>query len=239
MQKYTSILKSLYWLTLFSLAISYLESAVVVYLRELYYPSGFDFPLVMMKESIAVVEILRELSTLIIIFSIAMLAGNNLKQRVAWFFYIFAVWDIGYYLFLKILLNWPESLMTWDILFLIPTTWTGPVIAPLLVSFAMTGLTALLLRHDNLNPSHRVDKTTWIVLITGATVVFVAFIFDYSNHMLKHCSLSGLFDPAKVADALALYIPAVFCWWLFLPGLAIILFGFFRLFKSATHIAKV
>lgn len=238
MQKNTSVRRTLCWLTLFSLAISYLESAVVVYLRELYYPGGFSFPLAMMKDSIALVEIVRELATLIIILSIAMLAGNNLKQRVAWFFYIFAVWDIGYYVFLKVILNWPEGLMTWDILFLIPTTWTGPVIAPLIVSCLMIGLTALLLRHDHLNPSYRIDKVTWIVLLFGAAVVFVAFIIDYSSHMLKHCTVSELFDPAKVAAAVAVYIPAVFCWWLFLPGIVFILYGFFRLYKSATLITR-
>ena len=38
------------WMTVFFAAMAFLESAVVVYLRALYYPEGFDFPLVPMDD---------------------------------------------------------------------------------------------------------------------------------------------------------------------------------------------
>jgi hypothetical protein len=38
-------IKTIIWLAVFSMAMGYLESAVVVYLRKLYYPDGFKFPL--------------------------------------------------------------------------------------------------------------------------------------------------------------------------------------------------
>ena len=37
--------KRLIWLTIYAVAMAYLESAVVVYLRAIYYPEGFGFPL--------------------------------------------------------------------------------------------------------------------------------------------------------------------------------------------------
>ncbi|MBK6833902.1 MAG: hypothetical protein IPG89_06345 [Bacteroidetes bacterium] len=58
------------------------------------------------------------------------IAGKTRLTRFAYFIIAFAIWDIFYYVFLYVLLQWPESLFTWDILFLVPVPWTGPVIAP-------------------------------------------------------------------------------------------------------------
>src|ERR1700682_679599 len=41
------------WLTIYVVAMAYVESAVVVYLRALYYPHGFDFPLATMPPPMA------------------------------------------------------------------------------------------------------------------------------------------------------------------------------------------
>lgn len=51
-----SLLKKIVWLILFSIAMGYLESAVVVYLREIYYPNGFVFPLTPIDSTIAITE---------------------------------------------------------------------------------------------------------------------------------------------------------------------------------------
>src|SRR4030043_48057 len=135
--KLTDIRRTFIWLTVFSIAMAYLESAVVVYLRAIMYPEGFDFPLAPMQPGIAVTEIFREAATIIMLLGAGYLGGRYLTQRFAWFIYCFAIWDIFYYVFLKMLDHWPASLMTWDILFLIPTTWTGPVLTPLIVSLTM------------------------------------------------------------------------------------------------------
>ena len=115
----------------------FLEAAVVVYLREILYPGGFSFPLSPVPASLALTEIFREVATLVMLVSIGILAGRKFSTGFAWFIYSFAIWDIFYYIFLKAVLGWPESLMTWDVLFLIPTTWTGPVLTPVLVSLTM------------------------------------------------------------------------------------------------------
>ncbi len=217
------------WITVFGMAVGFMESAVVVYLREIYYPAGFSFPLKTMQGIPGVTELLRELSTLVILTSIAFLAGTNLRQRLAWFFYTFAVWDIFYYVFLKLLINWPESLNTWDILFLLPTTWVGPVIAPIVVSLTMILFAVVLLRIDRMQPFYKPGKLTLLLLMGGAIVVFISFILDYSVFMISQCGFSGLLNKELVNRAVQEYIPVKFDWWLFLPGMLLIYAGLGRM----------
>ncbi|WP_457595630.1 hypothetical protein [Hydrogenimonas sp.] len=133
------------WFTLWGAAFGYIESAVVVYLREIYYPQGFSFPLVPIEENILLTETLREAATLILLWATATLSYTALQSRVAAFFILFGIWDICYYLFLKLLLDWPATLFTWDILFLIPAPWVGPVWAPLVVSSGLILLSGAVL----------------------------------------------------------------------------------------------
>ena len=137
--------QQLFTITAFAIAMGFLESAVVVYLREILYPEGFAFPLSPIPVSLALTELLREVATLIMLVGIGIIAAKRFSTGFAWFIYSFAIWDIFYYLFLKLLLDWPESLFTWDVLFLIPTTWTGPVLSPILVSLTMILLALVIL----------------------------------------------------------------------------------------------
>ncbi len=223
------VIYTLGWITVFGMAVGFMESAVVVYLRELYYPHGFSFPLQTMQGRVGLTELLRELSTLIILTSIAFLAGTNIRQRFAWFFYTFAVWDIFYYGFLKLLINWPESLLTWDILFLLPTTWVGPVIAPVVISLTMILFSAILLYIDRRLPSFYPGKFNLFLLIGGAFVVFISFILDYSVFMIRQCGFSGLLNEEIVNRAVQNYVPVKFDWWLFLPGMFLIYAGLGRM----------
>ena len=223
------VIYTLGWITVFGMAVGFMESAVVVYLRELYYPHGFSFPLQTMQGKVGLTELLRELSTLIILTSIAFLAGTNIRQRFAWFFYTFAVWDIFYYGFLKLLINWPESLLTWDILFLLPTTWVGPVIAPVVISLTMILFSAILLYIDRRLPSFYPGKFNLFLLIGGAFVVFISFILDYSVFMIRQCGFSGLLNEEIVNRAVQNYVPVKFDWWLFLPGMFLIYAGLGRM----------
>jgi hypothetical protein len=83
------------------------------------------------------VEKFREAATIVILVAIAYVAGKNARQRVGAFLISFACWDIMYYVFLKIIADWPSSLMTRDVFFLLPVTWIGPVITPLVIATAM------------------------------------------------------------------------------------------------------
>jgi len=118
----------------------------------------------MEDEHLALTEIFREAATLIMLVGIGIIAGRNSSERFAWFLYSFAVWDIFYYVFLKLLLNWPESFMTWDILFLIPVTWVGPVIAPVIVSITMIAFALIILYSNQKSIPVTIKSSEWICL---------------------------------------------------------------------------
>src|SRR6266511_3308216 len=122
------------WLIIYAVAMAYVESAVVVYLRALYFPQGFAFPLVPLPPDMLAIEIGREVATLVVLLGVAMLAGPERWDRLLVLGVIFGVWDLFYYVWLWVLLRWPPSPLTWDVLFLIPVPWTGPVLAPAVVS---------------------------------------------------------------------------------------------------------
>jgi hypothetical protein len=216
------------------MSMGYLESSVVVYLRELYYPSGFEFPMTHMPYNIVLTEVLREIATLLMILSVAFLAGKNSRQRFAWFLFVFAIWDIFYYVFLKLLLNWPDSLLTWDILFMIPLVWTGPVLAPIISSVTMILLAGIMLYSDGQSVDFKSQWMAIVLIISGAIIVFLSYIFDFSAFMLKHYPLSGLFQYNLNQEALKQYVPVHFNWTLFIVGELLIFVGFVFLIKKRT-----
>jgi hypothetical protein len=139
--------------TLFAIAMGYVEAAVVVYLRALYYPDGFPVPVKLgalpirftripefenrMPPNMLRTEMWREVATIVMLVSLAVLVGSTPLQMLGVFLLAFGVWDIFYYVFLKLLIRWPESLKTLDVLFLIPVPWIGPVWLPVTVSAVM------------------------------------------------------------------------------------------------------
>jgi hypothetical protein len=205
--------------TLFSIAMGYLESAVVVYLRELYYPDGFRFPLVPIEPHIAVTEFWREAATIIMLAGIGYVAGKNRTERCAWFIYCFGVWDIFYYVFLKALINWPESLLTWDILFLIPVPWVGPVLAPCLVSLTLIVFALVILTSGK--RELRIKSTESLLWAAGCLIIIFSFMFDYIAHVLGHHSIDELWslslDKKLFQEALS-FVPSDYNWFLFILG---------------------
>jgi hypothetical protein len=79
-------------------------------------------------------EIVREVATLIILFAAGWLANHAKRTRLGYSLIAFGVWDIFYYIFLKIIVGWPQSIFEWEILFLLPLAWWGPVIAPAMIA---------------------------------------------------------------------------------------------------------
>jgi len=203
----------------------FLETVVVVYMREILYPGGFAFPLSPIPVNLAFTELLREVATIIMLVTIGIIAAKKFSTRFAWFLYCFAVWDIFYYLFLKLLLGWPESLMTWDVLFLIPTTWTGPVLSPVIVALTMVLLSMVILTEANREKQTGINRWEWAGLIGGSLVLIFGFIFDYSQHMLIHFSIGEMLQVKnpEVLEVATNYIPHRFPWWIFGIGEVIIL----------------
>jgi hypothetical protein len=153
-------LTKLFLLTLFGAGFGYVEAAVVVYLRAFSYPSGFDIPEVLVFPfirfgnlpflqpvpfKILLTEIGRETATILTLASVAWLAAKAFRQKLAFFLWAFAAWDIFYYIFLKIIIGWPKTLGVLDVLFLIPVPWIAPVWFPVAASLLMMTTCLLLL----------------------------------------------------------------------------------------------
>ncbi len=173
------VIRVIAYLTIFSIAMGFMESAVVVYLRALYYPDGFVFPLVPLESKILVTELLRELATLIMLLVAGIIAGRNSAQRFVFFLFSFAIWDIFYYVFLYLLIGWPASLLDWDILFLLPVPWIGPVLAPCLLSLMMIMLMILVVWLQENQRRVKFGLIDMILLSSGSLVLIVSFTKDY------------------------------------------------------------
>ncbi|MGM0650813.1 MAG: hypothetical protein ACQES1_09955 [Bacteroidota bacterium] len=222
MQKFP--FKTIIWVSLFAVAFAMIETAVVIYLREIFYPEGFAFPLQMISPDLAVVEAVREVATMLLLISIAAVATNKFYTGFAWFIYAFAIWDIFYYVFLYVFLGWPENLLVWDVLFLLPFTWVGPVIAPLINSLCMILLAIIIIKYrQNL----RIKLWHWIGLIIGAIIVIVSYTEDYVGFMSDDYSIIELLsvnNTNEIIEKAGNYIPQQFAWWLFITGVVIHLF---------------
>lgn len=207
----------------FAIAMGYLEATVVVYLRKLYYPEGFDFPLKPLPDLMAFTELGREAATLVMLVTVGMMLGRNKVERFAYFLYCFAVWDIVYYLGLKLVLDWPASLLTWDILFLIPIPWTGPVIVPLAATVSMIALSLLLIRVKHNTPSARLHPVQLGWLIAGAVVFIVACVWDYASFVVNNHGWPALYtlDKKALFAVTQYYTPADFPWLIW--GMALLL----------------
>ncbi len=187
-------------LLLFGISFGYVEAAVVTYLRPQLFaarsahsPESRElFPLLTLQQVKAAgpemvkmteTEIIREAATLAMLGTVAAAAGDNFHQWLAFFLVEFGAWDIAFYAFLKILIAWPRSMVTWDILFLIPVPWTGPVLAPVIVSLTMIATGLVILRRESARASIGLRGIHWAGICSGAVLILAAFMWDYRNIM--------------------------------------------------------
>ncbi len=208
-------------LLLFGLAFGYVEAAVVVYLRGFYEPlhqriypevSATDlFPILRLDHLETAgsaylhrlqIELVREAATLLMLAAVALAVARNLRQWLASFMIAFGVWDIFFYAFLRVLIGWPASLFDWDLLFLLPVPWVGPVVAPVLVALSMIAAGVILLRREAAGRPVRMGWGDWLAAIVAACIIIVAFCWDY-----RHILAGGA--------------PESFNWPLFIIGLAL------------------
>lgn len=134
-------------LVIFGIAFGFLEAVVVVYLRKLFgFESAFkfgDYKVLLNLGAIAFVspanalisdptlvaiERLREAATIIMLVAVSALSAKTLRRATGAFLISFSLWDIFYYVFLKVLLDWPKNVFDPDVFFLLPYVWVGPVI---------------------------------------------------------------------------------------------------------------
>ncbi len=201
------------WVVVFAAAFAYVESAVVVYLREIYFDGAFEFPIVTVSENgqhvwetLILVEMGREAATIVMLAAAGILAGASGLQRFCFFMIAFGVWDIFYYVWLWVILRWPESLMTWDLLFYIPLPWVGPVITPVLIAATMVAAGSILIYIVEKGYAVRWRRSDWVIEMGCGFLLVVAFCWDWKNIL-------------RIPDGNAYSgIPNPFAWWLFLPA---------------------
>ena len=216
--------RTLLIVALFAIAMGYLESAVVIYIRAIYYPLGFNFPMKIISQSLMLTEFWREVATIIMLLGIALIAGKTVIARFAYFIYAFAIWDIFYYVFLYLLIQWPPQLLTWDVLFFIPTTWIGPVIAPIINSLTMTALALIILLSPQRKTPFKLGWFIWTLLIEGSIIIILAYTYEYATFLLQRFSFAQIFSSANAPEQLQYatsYIPQHFPWFIFLLGQSI------------------
>ena len=196
-------MKRALWITLFAIAMAAVESAVVVYLRALH--TG-DAPLSVLQYALPNrllgIEVAREAATLVMLITVAAIAGASAWEGLLYFALMFGVWDIFYYVWLYAFIGWPPSLFTWDILFLIPVPWLGPVIAPVIVSLCLIGGALWLLDR----PDVRLSRRAWALASLGCVLVLVSFMIDYRYGLMRA-------DPPR------------FRWEIFVPGIIVAVGG--------------
>jgi hypothetical protein len=164
---------------IYAMAMALVESAVVAYLRALfkvvdpYQPSPVEIPAWVISAEIA-----REAATMIMLAMVGWLAGQNRHSRFGYFLLVFGVWDIFYYVFLVPLTGWPRSVMDWDILFLIPLPWWGPVLAPVLIASLMVAGGTMMSQFEGEHHSLWPGRWSWRLSLAGSLVALYVFMAD-------------------------------------------------------------
>ncbi|MBT8195908.1 MAG: hypothetical protein KJO64_05745 [Bacteroidia bacterium] len=180
-------MKNFVKLLLLGIAFGIIEASVVVYLRPLFNGSITDFSLQVLPiqvidsefKQIIITEIWREVATLLLIFAAAWLAAKHWWEGVCYFVFLFGVWDIVYYIWLYVRIGWPASIMEWDILFLIPQAWYGPVIVPVIISL-LGMLTAMVVVYAFEKRIGFKIKPLYIILVLAA---FVIWYFSFTHQV--------------------------------------------------------
>jgi hypothetical protein len=215
----------------FAVAMAFLESVVVVYLRKLYYPGGFDFPLVgFIEPEILNIEWAREAFTIVMLACIGILTGRRFYEKFAYFLYAFAIWDIFYYVWLKACLDWPTSFLTWDLLFLIPLPWAGPILAPIICSLTMIFLAFVIINLQDRGRKFAMNFREWSLLVVGGLIILYTFLYDYTKLIINSGFAGDFLNLAKRPDfhaVISSYVPLHYSWLVFLIGEIFIVEGIF------------
>ena len=211
--------RKLTYIVIFAVAMAYFEAAVVVYLRELYHPEGFMFPLKAVPTGEIIVELFRELATMIMLVMVAVMSGRKSWERFGYFLILFGIWDIFYYVWLKATIGWPSSLLDWDILFLIPLPWIGPVIAPVAVSALMIIIGLSMTRLCQKGFSFKPTVRTWILAVLATAMILFSFMYDLDA-------------------TLRFQMPRPYLYWLLISGLALYIVAYLHSYEKTARRLK-
>jgi hypothetical protein len=206
---------------LYAVAMAYVEAAAVVYLRRILGVVDLIRDMAPFDPRIARVELGRELATLIMIAALGWALGRSWQARWAFACFAFGLWDIFYYVWLRVLLGWPSSLFEPDILFLIPLPWWGPVLSPLLIALLAVFGGVLAVRIDDQGGVIRPGSARWAAFLAGTFTVLYAFMAD---------AIAAL--PAT-SEELGRLKPTAFPWPVYLIGLALMVWSVTSALRAA------
>lgn len=167
------------WLlvVVFAIGMAWVEAASVYYLRVMVDRlDPYQANPLPMSGILERVELVREAATLVMLFTVGMLAGRTGPTRLAYTAIAFGVWDIFYYVFLQVICDWPKSLFDWDLLFLLPLPWWGPVLAPVCIALLMIVWGTLVSQRAARNPARSLASTLWWRL-NGLGVALALYVF--------------------------------------------------------------
>jgi len=215
--------RKLIWVTVYAVAMAYVEAAAVVYLRRIYGISDLLRDVAPYDARFAAIELGREAATLVMILAVGLAAGRSVQAGLGFAGVAFGTWDIVYYVWLRAMLGWPDSLLAPDLLFLIPLPWWGPVLSPVLVALLSIVGGALAVLHDDSGRSMRPDPAARAALLAGVLAILYAFMADALRLL-----------PAS-AEALGRLRPTSFNWPVFLAGYLSMIWGVRRAARSATR----
>jgi hypothetical protein len=198
---------------LYAAAMAWVESAVVFYIRYHinrlvpYQPD--PLPIV---NALGTAEIVRELATMIMLATVGWLAGRNWRTRIGFSLLAFGIWDIAYYVWLVPLTGWPQSITDWDILFLIPLPWWGPVWSPVSIAILMVLYGTIVCAFDSEERPLKPSALSCVLALIGGCVALYVFMTDSLHLVLTQHSIHGLRS----------MLPQWFNWPLFLIGFGLL-----------------
>lgn len=218
-------MKKLTAITVYSIAMGYVEAALVVYLREMIFQNTQQmFPLRFVDPRLAMIETVREFATLVMLAAVATLAGKNRFDRIMYFIYAFAIWDLFYYVGLKLAVGWPPSFFTFDVLFLLPVVWVGPVLAPVLIAAVLAIGSAVVINVHEKVPGLKIKVLNISVFAVGSVIDLYSFTGPIFNILFT----SG-------PKGLESYTPRTFDWVLFGIGYLIMCAAVFKTISDSFH----
>lgn len=209
----------LLWLAAYAIGMALVEAAVVVHLRHVYYPENplTLFPLRLLSADDLALEVARELATVVMILAVTLLAVHGFVRRFAAFIYVFGLWDLFYYIWLKVYLGWPSQWLEWDILFLIPWPWFGPWLAPALIALLFTLWGSWVL---NTPDELRLRRADALLFVAGALSALASFMAPAW--------------PQLAGGILAMrgWMPGTFLWPLYAIGLLVMATALIRVVRA-------
>jgi hypothetical protein len=168
------VTRRFFWISAYAIAMALLEAVVVAYIRALADVTADRVSLGPYLQ----MELWREVATIVMLIAVGWIAGHHSLERLAYGMFAFGLWDIAYYGWLRVLIDWPQTLLDWDILFLIPLRWWGPVLSPMLIAGLICTTAVLAVMQMERGRRPRITHARVGIALSGTVLALVVFMSD-------------------------------------------------------------